>query len=214
MELKIKMNKIILFVGVLFLLCAGMIQLKLVLRAKQVQEQMEILLEEYQVKESSSINLKEQDDASSLECAEQENANEISRESVLEKYPVMGVLTISTLQLKLPVIQNFDEEALNVSVCRYSGPVNGTEQGNIVISGHNYVNGVHFGHLKQIELGDQVSFLDEENKEVHYQVAEKEIVAATDMEAIEKVINEKMLTLFTCTDDGKKRLVVRCITMD
>ena len=44
---------------------------------------------------------------------------------------------------------------LKISICRYKGP-DPLDKGNLVLIGHNYKSGAHFGILKKLEVGDEV----------------------------------------------------------
>lgn len=134
--------------------------------------------------------------------------------SLLEKYPIMGVLTIDSIGTAVPVIDRFTDELLTVSVCRYQGPAEPAEAGNIVISGHNYKSGAHFGKLKNVQIGDVVRLTSASQIEYSYEVVEMETVAATAIDAIENQLGTRALTLFTCNEKGDKRLIVRCKAID
>ena len=56
----------------------------------------------------------------------------------------IGVLTIPSLELELPVLSQWDYPALKVAPCRYSGSL---YQDNLIICAHNYAS--HFGKLKK-----------------------------------------------------------------
>lgn len=57
----------------------------------------------------------------------------------------IGVLSIPSLELELPVISQWDYPALKVAPCRYSGSL---YQDNLIICAHNYAS--HFGKLKEL----------------------------------------------------------------
>ena len=60
----------------------------------------------------------------------------------------IGVLSIPSLELELPVISQWDYPALKVAPCRYSGSL---YQDNLIICAHNYAS--HFGKLKELQPG-------------------------------------------------------------
>ena len=73
-----------------------------------------------------------------------ETENESEQEEIKEKknsiningYNYIGVIYIPSLDnLAIPVLENYTQENLKVSVCKYSG---GIEEGNFTIAGHNY----------------------------------------------------------------------------
>lgn len=80
--------------------------------------------------------------------------NESDQEEIKEKknsiningYNYIGVIYIPSLDnLAIPVLENYTQENLKVSVCKYSG---GIEEGNFTIAGHNYKTS--FGKLSKL----------------------------------------------------------------
>ena len=116
----------------------------------------------------------------------------------------IGVLEIPSLGISLPVIGEWDDDALQIAPCRYSGSA---YTGNLVIAAHNYQT--HFGRIKTLSSGDQVIFTDVKGRSFLYEVAAVETIQST---AVEEVLNEEWdLTLFTCTIDGFERVAVHCL---
>ena len=116
----------------------------------------------------------------------------------------IGVLEIPSLGISLPVIGEWDYDALQIAPCRYSGSA---YTGNLVIAAHNYQT--HFGRIKTLSSGDQVVFTDVKGRSFLYEVAAVETIQST---AVEEVLNEEWdLTLFTCTIDGFERVAVHCL---
>lgn len=116
----------------------------------------------------------------------------------------IGVLEIPSLGISLPVIGEWDYDALQIAPCRYSGSA---YTGNLVIAAHNYQT--HFGRIKTLSSGDQVIFTDVKGRSFLYEVAAVETIQST---AVEEVLNEEWdLTLFTCTIDGFERVAVHCL---
>lgn len=115
----------------------------------------------------------------------------------------MGLITLPTLELQLPVQEEWSYPNLRVSPCRMAGSP-ATE--DLVILAHNYRT--HFGSLNRLEEGDEVSVTLTDGTTYVYQVNAKEVVPPTAVESVTS--GEWPLTLFTCTLGGKTRLVVRC----
>ena len=122
---------------------------------------------------------------------------------------VIGVLSIPSISLNMPVINITTDELLTVSLCRYN-TTNIGEDGNIVICGHNYIDGSHFGRLSSLNTGDEVILSDRSGKTYSYTVYETEMIMPTEVDKVEKYIGGKNLTMFTCDATGDKRYVVRC----
>ena len=114
----------------------------------------------------------------------------------------IGVLSIPSLELELPVISQWDYPALKVAPCRYSGSL---YQDNLIICAHNYAS--HFGKLKELQPGDIVLFTDMDEHVVTFQMVERETLNPMDAEGMEA--GDWDLTLFTCTIGGQTRVTIR-----
>ena len=119
----------------------------------------------------------------------------------------IGVLTIPSLELELPVLSQWDYPALKVAPCRYSGSL---YQDDLIICAHNYAS--HFGKLKNLRVGDTAIFTDMAENVVRFQLAAQETIQPEDLEAMEA--GDWDLTLFTCTVGGQSRVTVRFVRED
>ena len=119
----------------------------------------------------------------------------------------IGVLTIPSLELELPVLSQWDYPALKVAPCRYSGSL---YQDNLIICAHNYAS--HFGTLKNLRVGDTAIFFFLFENVVSFQLAAQETIQPEDLEAMEA--GDWDLTLFTCTVGGQTRVTVRFVRED
>ena len=119
----------------------------------------------------------------------------------------IGVLTIPSLELELPVLSQWDYPALKVAPCRYSGSL---YQDNLIICAHNYAS--HFGKIKNLRVGDTAIFTDMDENVVRFQLAAQETIQPEDLEAMEA--GDWDLTLFTCTVGGQSRVTVRFVRED
>ena len=115
----------------------------------------------------------------------------------------IGILEIPSLNLELPVLSEWSYPNLKLAPCRYAGSA---YSDNLVIAAHNYQT--HFGKLKSVLEGSEVSFTDAAGNKFVYHVAAMEALTPQSVE--EMTAGEWPLTLFTCTPDGKNRVTVRC----
>jgi sortase A len=116
----------------------------------------------------------------------------------------VGILTIPSLGLELPVLADWSYAKLKKAPCHYYGSCYGTD---FVIAAHNY--NAHFGRLSQLQPGDPVLFTDAEGVTHTYEVALLETLVK---EATEEMIASGFdLSLYTCTTGGASRITVRCI---
>lgn len=121
----------------------------------------------------------------------------------VDGYDYIGTLELPSLGLTLPVMSDWDYPRLKIAPCRYAGSA---YQGDLVIAAHNYTN--HFGTLKNLKIGDRITFTDSDGNIFSYSVAEIETL---DPYAVEDMRSgDWALTLFTCTVGGQSRVTVRC----
>lgn len=121
------------------------------------------------------------------------------------QYEAIGVLTLPTLALELPVLSEYSDNLLKVSVCRYDGIVSDKPE-RLMIAGHNYKS--HFGKLNRLTAGDEVRFQTREGRTYSYSVIEVADISMYDRDALEQ--GEWDITLFTCDSDRTRRILVRC----
>ena len=114
----------------------------------------------------------------------------------------IGILSIPTLELELPVASQWSYPALKTAPCRYSGSA---YLNNLIICGHNYTS--HFGNLKNLSVGSLATFTDMDGNVFTYQMVERETLLPASTEEMES--GDWDLTLFTCTLGGKSRVTVR-----
>ena len=115
----------------------------------------------------------------------------------------VGRLRIPTLELELPILSQWDDDRLKIAPCRYSGTARG---GDLVLLAHNYRK--HFGPIRHLEPGDELSFEDMEGTVFVYEVTGSIVVEPTALDAVTSGAHD--LTLITCTYGGRTRLVVFC----
>ncbi|MEX1307211.1 MAG: sortase [Eubacteriales bacterium] len=131
----------------------------------------------------------------------------------IEGYLVMGTLEIESIDLSLAVIERISDEALRVSVCYYGGALPG-EDGNTVITGHNFASGAHFGRLDELKNGDIVTMTLTDGTSYSYEVYDMTIINPSDTKALEVHKGKHALSLLTCIYNGNRRLLVRCRQID
>ena len=115
----------------------------------------------------------------------------------------IGVLDMPTLDITLPVMDDWSYPMLKKAPCRYSGSF---LTNDMIIAGHNYKR--HFGQLSRLKQGDTITFTDVDGFVYTYHVMDVETLAGTDVEGMKS--GNWDLTLFTCTYGGKSRVTVRC----
>ncbi len=118
-------------------------------------------------------------------------------------YNMVGVITVPSAKVELPVLDEWNYDMLKIAPCRYSGSV---EDNNLILLGHNYKE--HFYYLKNCVVGDAIMFEDVNGIKYNYKVQEIETLYKTELDKLTQTDYD--LTIFTCTASGQSRLVVRC----
>lgn len=123
-------------------------------------------------------------------------------------YDVIAKLEIPKIDLETYVI-NFSESALNISVTKFWGD-EPNKVGNFCIAGHNFKNKNMFHNLKKLQIGDTIILKDNNTGNVEYEVYNIYTVIPEDVSCISQDTNgKKEVTLITCTNDSKKRIIVK-----
>lgn len=127
----------------------------------------------------------------------------VMTEVEIDGYAYIGYLTIPALNLRLPIMADWDYGRLQIAPCRYTGSVRGED---LVLMAHNYAS--HFGGLSKLTVGDSVMFTDMDGIVTMYAVVAQDVL---DPYAVaEMTAGDFDLTLFTCTYGGKSRVTVYC----
>lgn len=121
----------------------------------------------------------------------------------LDGYDYVGYIEISTLEIKLPVMADWDYNRLQISPCRQLGS---SRTDDLVIAAHNYSK--HFGRLKTLNKGDFVIFTDMEGIVNNYSVEKIDTVNPYDVDTV--LNSDYDLVLYTCTPGGRTRVTVFC----
>lgn len=126
-----------------------------------------------------------------------------------QSYTTDAVLNIPSIGINYPILSETSEELLKISLNKFWGP-SPNEVGNYCIVGHNYKNKKMFGKLSSIKNGDIVELTDNSGRTIKYAVYNKYVVEPEDVACTSQLTNgNKEVTLITCTNYGKQRLVVK-----
>ncbi len=139
------------------------------------------------------------------------NSNGGGNKVMYKGYEVIGIIEIPKTNIKYQIIKSSDvsKESLKVAICNLYGNLNEVG-GNAVLVGHNYRNGTFFSNNKKLSKGDKIYITDNSGKKVTYIINKKYETGTGDFDyATRKVdANKRHISLSTCTDDSKKRLII------
>jgi len=111
----------------------------------------------------------------------------------VEASPPLGVLTIDSVNIQVPIYNGTEEFNLNRGAGRVKGMARMDEDGNLAISSHR--DGFFRG-LKDIKVGDEILVQTTKGVEI-YEVSSVTIVPKEDISPLDPT-TEKTLTLITC----------------
>ncbi len=172
--------------------------------AESLMSDLESWLQEYQTE--SVVETTEESIESTLTEETESTETTLEPEMPVESingYAYVGYVEIPSLELKLPVLSEWNYDRLQVAPCRQHGS---SRTDDLVIAAHNYRT--HFGRLKELSESDTVMFTDMDGIVNTYTVAKIDTIDQYD---VASVLNSEFdLVLYTCTADGKTRVTVFC----
>ena len=150
----------------------------------------------------------------SEEIDDEPNMNEVidRNTSVTEsgqEYYTMAIVKIPSIDVEYPVLNTTTDELLKISPTKFWGP-EPNEVGNFCIVGHNYRNKKFFSKVPTLENGEIIELTDLTGITIRYSVYDKYVVSPDDVACTSQVTDgRKDLTLITCTNDSKQRVIVK-----
>ncbi len=134
---------------------------------------------------------------------------EKKEQTPVSNYIILGRIQIDKIQIDYPIIDTSTTDTLNLSITRFCGSeIN--SPGNCILAGHNMKDGSLFGKLKELSVGDIAKIYDSTGRMKQYKITECYVVEPTDLKPLNQETNgNKIITLITCTNKGKQRLIVK-----
>ena len=132
-----------------------------------------------------------------------------SLESSYKGYNIEGIIEIPKINIIYPIINETSEQAMKISVTKFWGPaVN--ETGNYTVAGHNNKDGTMFGKTKSLQIGDIIKLTNLKNETIEYSIFKIYSVDPNDVSYVKSIEPEtKEITLITCTNGHKQRLIIK-----
>lgn len=164
-----------------------------------------------------SMNEKESQDAVAAFSNIDFSENNEESESQLEYkgYKVIGIVKIPKINIEYPILDigDIDPESakapMKISIIKYWGE-NVNDYGNLSIAGHNNKSGTMFGKTKKLELGDIVELTDLAGQTIQYSIYDIFVTDPNDVSILlPKDENIREVTLITCTNGNKQRLILK-----
>lgn len=126
-------------------------------------------------------------------------------------YEVIAKLEIPKINLETYVLKNYTVDGMKVCSSKFFGP-EPNEIGNFCIAGHNYDKENMFNHLINLEKGDELYLSDNKNGKITYSIYDIYRVKPQNTAPIGQETNgNKIVTLITCVNYSRSRLIVQAI---
>ncbi len=160
------------------------------------------------------------------QTVETDNSNSSSKKTTVSKtktektadgfiYKTIATINIPKINVQYPILdgetdsEQETESLLKISPTKFWG-ADPNEVGNFCIVGHNYRNTKFFSKVPTLENGDVIEITDASGKTLRYSVYNKYEVVPEDLSCTSQLTNgKKEITLITCTNDSKKRVIVK-----
>ncbi|WP_296648416.1 class D sortase [Romboutsia sp. 13368] len=121
----------------------------------------------------------------------------------------IAIINIPAIKLNTVVIESIEKEYLNHYVCHFENTAMPGQYGNFSLAGHSsYRYNEVFNELHKISLGDEI-IIKTLNNEFTYIVNDILEVNPEDTYVLDQDNEIKELTIVTCTNKGKDRLIVK-----
>ena len=190
-KMKHKMGKVLIFLGLLFILIA----VSMLVQKHFIEKEANSIIKK------NGEKLKEQLDGENVSGSEV---------ILIDNMAYMGILRFEKSNMEILVLSKYKFEDLDISPCVFSGSY---KDDTLVIAGHNYKR--HFRCLTELEENDKVDLITCDGTIHEYYVINTELINPTDSvsakELVEKEEDDEWdMTLFTCNYNGNLRFVVRC----
>lgn len=191
--MKLKIYKILLVILIILAIVVSFFVIKKYIDMNKIENEAKKVLEK--------ISIEKQNNTSN------EPIQEIKQE--IHGNKVVGIIKIPKIELEYPILETTSVETLKLSITKFWGnKIN--EIGNVTLAGHNNLSGTMFGKTKNLEIGDIIELTDIQNVTLKYEIFDKYVIDPNDIRCILPIEEySREVTLITCTNGNKNRLIVK-----
>ena len=183
--MKNKIAKVLILIGLI--ICVGSISIKGY--SKYIENKSTKSFEE---EINKNINVSKEDDFSNVKAGDE-----------------IAIINIPSINLNTVVVESIEKQYLNHYVCHFENSAMPGENGNFSLAGHSsYRYNEVFNELHKIKLNDEI-IIKTLNNEFTYIVKDIYEVNPEDTFVLDQDNEIKELTIVTCTNKGKDRLIVK-----
>lgn len=196
-------NYLFTIIGLLFLIIAILFSICFFYDKLQQKKETNTIIDE--VFTEDFLNIEE------IKKEEKNIQDNLSNENITKKVQLsnsyLGYIEIPTLNIRNLIVYGTEKNTLNkgyVGLMNISANID-DQIGNIILAGHN-VNSV-FKKLHYSKIGENIKIVTHKNS-YNFKITEKYVISDNDMSHFRKSTDKKILTLVTCRNNIKERLIV------
>lgn len=153
--------------------------------------------------EEQEVDITENDEIEDIPSVQMVTANDGTQ------YYTIARISIPKINVNEAILSETTTELLKKSPCKFWG-ADPNQVGNFCIVGHNYRNTKFFSKVPTLEYGDIIEITDLSGKTVKYSVYDVHEVEPDDTSDTTQLTNGRTeITLITCTNDSKRRVIVK-----
>lgn len=205
-----KKKKLLIGGGIAFVLI-GIILISIPVYMKYKADKIEgKMISDFKASISSTKQMNHKADSKSnkkVETGKTGNSTDNDERVFADPYNTIALVEIPAIQLEAPVVNG--QNNLNYTIGKYTNGVDFGGYGNVILAGHNDMGGSIFRDLRYLDKGDVVTIVTKTGK-FKYQVYGKTVVLPTEVSVLDSDPTVQELTLITCTDRAKKRVIIKC----
>ena len=126
-----------------------------------------------------------------------------------KEFTVIGTIDIPDINLKYPILEENTAQALETSLVLMYTSQGLNNEGNSVITGHNYRNGTMFSNLNKLTNGDYIYITDNTGRSLKYKVYNIYEDTQNEHTYISRNTDgKKEITLVTYNDKSKAKIII------
>lgn len=136
-----------------------------------------------------------------------ENKEEVYEQ--IESGDEIGKIIIPSLNIERIIVEGTDDAYIKHNIGHFEGTSMPGEEGNFAIAGHsNTIYNNVFNNIDKLNIGDEIVVIAL-NGEFKYKVRESFVVEPENTTVLNSFIGKKEITIVTCTNGGKDRLIIK-----
>lgn len=122
---------------------------------------------------------------------------------------ILGTISIEKIGICYPIISDFSDDLLKISICRFYGPLD-SSCGNLCLAGHNYNDGSFFSKLPALDIGDKICIDFWDSTYCEYYLYNKYETNLKDTSCtLQETNGKKEITLVTCNNFNGNRMIFK-----